>query len=559
MDIDIWRPLAGLGLFLYSMRVIETALEQVSGSAFRRLLRRNTEPPIRGIVSGTAATAVLQSSSLVGLMMLALVGSGVIRMRNALAVIFGANLGTTATGWIVATLGFKLDLDIAALPLIGLGGLSAVAFTNPRICAYARFVLGVGLLLLGLQFMKSSVGAVADLLDPAMLADLSAFEYLLFGLAFSAIVQSSSATMMVTLSALYGGVIDLPAAASIAIGADLGTTGTVLIGAFRGSPAKKRVAAGHLLFNLATDSLAFLFRLPLLGLVLLLNLSELMSLVAFHSLFNLLGIIAFLPFISRFAEFLERRFSRDEVHVNRHLAPEAALFPDAAIEAIELETRHLLQRVIYQNLCIFDPPVEATGRLPVGQMSLAKVAREIPRNFEYAYQQSKRLEGEILRFAGEAQTAILDAAQIEVINCCQAAIREGIQSSKDLKDALADLRIVAERNLPGNYPDRFRRAQATFYSALLGLRRKADEEVPAVEILTLDKLNNASHDTLHRGIYDDIRSGVISRSNVSTLLNVNREISNSNRNLVNALATLSAPPSDSSPRQDPLPNAVSST
>ena len=104
---------------------------------------------IKGIASGTLATAVLQSSSLVGVMMLALVGAGVVQMRNALSVIFGANLGTTMTGWIVATIGFKLDLDALALPLIAAGGLAAMGLRDRRASQAARVVFGVGLLLHG--------------------------------------------------------------------------------------------------------------------------------------------------------------------------------------------------------------------------------------------------------------------------------------------------------------------------------------------------------------------------------------------------------------------------
>ena len=190
MELDLWQPLAGLGLFLYAMRVIEDALQTVSGPSFRRFLRRNTNNPLQGVLSGAVATAVLQSSSLVGLLMLALVGAGVIEMRNALSVIFGANLGTTATGWIVATIGFKLDLAALSLPMIGIGGLVTVADARRQA---GRIVLGIGLLLLGLDLMKNGLGGLAAAFDVDQLGGYSALQYLLFGVVFSALVQSSSA------------------------------------------------------------------------------------------------------------------------------------------------------------------------------------------------------------------------------------------------------------------------------------------------------------------------------------------------------------------------------
>jgi len=249
MELDLWQPLAGIGLFLFAMRQIEVALEQATGRNFRAFVRRNTENPLQGVVTGTVVTVILQSSSLVGLMMLALVGAGVVPMRNALAVIFGANFGTTIKGWIVATIGFKLDLDAMALPLIGLGGLVYILTRRNALHQSARFALSLGLLLMGIEFMKGAVDDLSTVVDIETLRSYSALEFLVFGAAFSAIVQSSSATMAVTLSALHGGVIDLPAAVAIAIGADLGTTSTVLLGAFKGSAAKKRFAGGPLSFQ----------------------------------------------------------------------------------------------------------------------------------------------------------------------------------------------------------------------------------------------------------------------------------------------------------------------
>ncbi len=532
MDIDLWRPLAGLGLFLFSMRIIEDAIEALSGRTFRHFIRHNTNPPLRGVASGTVATAVLQSSSLVGLMMLALVGAGVLRMRNALAVVFGANLGTTMTGWIVATIGFKLDLDAAALPLVALGGIAAIAISNARLKACARFAFGLGLLLMGLEFMKGAAGDLRTLIPVETLQALSALEYLLFGLLFSAVVQSSSATMMVALSALHGGIIDLPAAAVVAIGADLGTTGTVLIGAFRGSAAKKRVAAGHFVFNLVTDVIAFVLRGPLLALVLLLELSDVLSLVAFHSLFNVLGIVLFLPFINRFAGLLEQHFDSADTPVSSHLSADAVALPDAAAEAINAETGCLIERVIATNQQVFDPPLAIGSRR----------SPDVSRGFAAEYADCKRLEGEVLHFAGEAAAFGFDTRQNEAVERCQEAVREAIHAAKSLQDTRADLDLLGRSRAAHAYPDRFRAAQERLYTHLIELL--GDSDTPLAERKLNDKelnglraLNHSAHEALHDAIYADIRSAAISRSSVSPLLNLNREVFNSNTALIDALET----------------------
>ena len=122
-EIDIWKLAAGLGLFLYGMHQLELALQKLAGRSFKRFLRRYTSRPIQGVLTGAISTAALQSSSVVGLIVLAFVGTGIIPLSGGIGMVFGSNLGTTATGWIVATLGFKLDIEAIALPLIALGGL----------------------------------------------------------------------------------------------------------------------------------------------------------------------------------------------------------------------------------------------------------------------------------------------------------------------------------------------------------------------------------------------------------------------------------------------------
>ena len=228
--MDPWQPLAGLALFLLAMRLIERSIRHLAGDRFKRLLANHTRNPVEAVASGTVATAILQSSSFVGLLMLAFVSARLLPLQNALAVVLGANLGTTATGWIVATLGFELELDRLALPMVGVGGVMYVLGGRRRIARIGELTLGLGLLLLGLEYMKAAVSDLSESVDVAALADRSALEFLLLGTLFSAIVQSSSATMLIALTALNAGLLPLPAAAAVAIGADLGTTSTVLFG-----------------------------------------------------------------------------------------------------------------------------------------------------------------------------------------------------------------------------------------------------------------------------------------------------------------------------------------
>src|SRR5690606_19710027 len=156
MTLDFWQILAGLGLFLLGMDHIEQGLRGLGNDLLVRVLRRGTVTPWRGVLVGAAAAALMQSSSLVGLLVLAFVGAGIMPMKNALGVVVGTHVGTTLTGWLVATVGFTLALGTLALPLLAIGGLGVTLLAaQSRAGASARLLLGFGMLLFGLEFMKS--------------------------------------------------------------------------------------------------------------------------------------------------------------------------------------------------------------------------------------------------------------------------------------------------------------------------------------------------------------------------------------------------------------------
>ena len=253
---------------MFGMLLMEDAIKTLAGRSFKLFLKKHSNNKIKGILSGGAVTAILQSSSVVSLIVLAFVGAGVIPMKSAIAMVFGANLGTTATGWLVALVGFKVEIQQLAFPLIGVGSLMLMMLESKKQWKHlGKAILGLGFLFLGLEFMKTSVNELAENFDLSPYVDYSPFVFLLIGVVLTAIIQSSSASMVITLSALYSNIIPLESAAAMVIGSDLGTTATVLIGGLPGLPAKKRVAMAHFIFNLVTDLLAFLALDWLLALV----------------------------------------------------------------------------------------------------------------------------------------------------------------------------------------------------------------------------------------------------------------------------------------------------
>ncbi|WP_339611719.1 Na/Pi symporter, partial [uncultured Planktosalinus sp.] len=183
VPFDFWMFLAGLGVFLFGMRHLEEGIKGLAGKSFQRIIKRFTKKSWKGILTGTFVTAILQSSSMVTLLVLAFLGAGMLSLKNALGVVLGANLGTTFTAWIVAALGFKMNIADFSFPLLALGILSYLFLeSRPFLKNLGVFLIGFGLLFLGLDFMKDALDAVADQIDLNFFSQFGLWAFLLLGL-----------------------------------------------------------------------------------------------------------------------------------------------------------------------------------------------------------------------------------------------------------------------------------------------------------------------------------------------------------------------------------------
>ncbi len=526
-SVDGWQLLAGLGLFLLGMNQLERAIHALAGSTFNAWLRRLTGHPLQSVLFGIVTTAILQSSSILGLMVLAFVGAGVLPMRNALGVILGSNIGSTFTGWIVATIGFSVDLESAALPLIGVGALAIVALAeSTRRHAWGRTAWSLGLLLLGIGYMTSAATDFAHRVDASALAGAHPLVFFLAGVLLTLVVRTSAATILIALSALNAGVIDLPQAAAVAIGADLGTTSTMLIAAMTGVAAKKQVAMFHLLFNAITNVLALLFLLPHVKTIVgWYGISDpLLALPAFHSTFNLLGALLFYPFLGRIADGLSKRF-------NDAAKPLAVFLPSrlsddhrAALTALEDEVRGLFRRVLSLNLAALNPDA---GRLNG--------------NHPAWYEAIKRLEGEIHAYGRKFQSLGLTDDEARRLDSLLQAAREAVQAAKDVKNVwleLDDFRRQANPALAALLVD-FERNVRVIYTDITGLvDRPAGSPASATRIADSEAaLRDAQQDCNQRMFRDEGHHG-LSGSMPSALLNVFHEVYGSARALLRGCRSL---------------------
>ncbi len=537
---QFWQLLAGLGIFIFAMKILEQGLRGLSTRRLRSLLRNHTHSPFQGVLVGTISTAFLQSSSLVGLFVLAFVGSGILPLRNALGIIFGANLGTTLTGWLVTTIGFKLNMSDYALVFIALGSLGYVTFKNESSRYHqAALIFGLGLLLLGLSWMKDSMSFLGAQVDEAWFSDYPLVIYFIGGIVFTALVQSSSATMVIILSAVHADIIPLSNAAAIAIGSDLGTTSTVLLGSLKSSSNAKRVALSHFIFNLGTDVVAFLLLTPLLAFITLtLGVEDTMyALVCFHSLFNVMGIVLFLPFTKPFAHWLEQRFESSNNLGCRHIDLVPPTVPEAALRAIEQDTHALIIKALLINLRVFKLPSKSL--LDGEQVQrISTHLRSKPLTFDDQYADIKTHEGQLQNYSHKLPGEGLSDSEEKTLSELLEAARDATYSTKSLKDIRDNL--IHLRHQPGAQQilGRIDTDILTIYPGITALLEKPESDWADAAVSTIKAAIAHAHDQLHQQMidYSHHQHGEIT---LPTLFNINREIYVSNQNLLDAVLALS--------------------
>jgi phosphate:Na+ symporter len=311
----------GIGLFLLGMQLMTDGLRLSAGKSLQRILKHSTKTPLRGVLSGALITSLVQSSSAVTVATIGFVNAGLLKLKHAIRVAYGSNLGTTMTGWLVAIIGFQANIKAFALPAIGIGMLMTLLIKQGKYPALGKVIAGFGLFFLGIDLMKSGFSGMEDsiMLDTFQQGGLSSLVvFVTVGFLMTLVMQSSSAAIAMTLTAAAGNVIALPAAACMVIGANVGTTSTAVMAAIGATPNARRVAAGHVIFNLVTGAIALLI-LPLLliGIEWFQQNSGMESgpatfLALFHTIFNLLGVLLLWPFTSRLVAFLKQRFVADE-------------------------------------------------------------------------------------------------------------------------------------------------------------------------------------------------------------------------------------------------------
>ncbi|MDP2204908.1 MAG: Na/Pi symporter, partial [Alphaproteobacteria bacterium] len=394
-----------------------------SQSALQGILGRFTRTPLHGIALGALATAVLQSSSATTALIIGLVNASVLSFGHSIWLIFGSNIGTTMTGWLVSMTGLDLDLKAFALPFVGAGMLMQTFGRHGGWQAAGLALCGFGLFFVGVDILKNAFGSFGtDVTDSLPSADGFFGMLALCGIGFviTVLTQSSSAATALILTATAGGMIGLHGGAAMIIGTNVGTTLTAVISVIGATAHARRTAAAHVLFNAGTG-IAALATLPWLlvfvdALAGALGLSRqpVIELALFHTVFNVMGCLIFAPFVPRMTRWLEGLFVPDQPpHPadTRYLDKSAIQMPALALDAVLQELRHFAAESAAAARDAFQSgnSARADALQPLGQsineyaarLSQEQAAEDVARALQNALRVNRYLS-EVLRLCSAA-------------------------------------------------------------------------------------------------------------------------------------------------------------
>ncbi len=450
--------LGGLGVFLIGMSLMTDGLRQAAGDRFIAILERLTKNRFGAVGTGVMITAILQSSSATTLTTIGLVSAGLMSFVGAVGVVFGANIGTTATSWLVATIGLKFKITAYAFPMVGIGALAKLLGRGPWRDAGGALA-GFGLIFVGIDLLQAGMGGLSDVLDPTTLPSeglVGALVMVALGVVMTVIMQSSSAAVATTLTALSTGAIGLYAAAAMVIGQNVGTTVTAAIGAVGGNVAAKRTAAAHVAFNVATGVIAMLL-LP----VFLAAAKEVadgdpaVQIAVFHTMFNIMGVLVLLPFIHGFCARIEKWFPGDDLEELVELHDSTLKIPAVALQAARRVSFEILHRACDLILSRFDGEVKAAEytaeiqKLRVSHKALRDFVMRIETGAEYEGQVATHVStlhavdhlGRLLRSAERDSLfrTTTDAAVLAVSEQLEDILQKAVISNEDSDDAEYEL------------------------------------------------------------------------------------------------------------------------
>ncbi|MCP4317365.1 MAG: Na/Pi cotransporter family protein [Hyphomicrobiales bacterium] len=354
---DFQEVAAGVAIFLFGMLMLEDGFKLFSGGFLEKILARATGSVPRSLLFGIVTTTIMQSSSLVSVITISFLSAGLLTLLAGVGIVFGANIGTTTGAWLVAGFGLKVNISAYAMPLLAIG--IVLVFQKSNYLRGTGFVLaGLGFLFLGIHHMKvgfEDFKNTFDLTRYALAGILGLLIYTVIGTLATVVMQSSHATMVLIITALASQQISYENALALAIGANIGTTITAIIGSLSANYQGKQLALAHVIFNSVTAAVALIFINQMRDavdivsrMVGIADTDYALKLAVFHTIFNVLGVAIMLPLMKRLIVFIERVIREPALDLSRpkYLSQAVEEFPNTIESALQKEVKHLYDNAV---------------------------------------------------------------------------------------------------------------------------------------------------------------------------------------------------------------------
>lgn len=537
---DLKQIAAGVALFLFGMLALEEGFKAFTGGLLEKVLKKTTDKLWKSLSFGIVTTTLMQSSSLVSVISISFLSAGLISLASGIGIVFGANLGTTTGAWLVAGFGLKVKISAYAMPLL-VFGVILVLQRQKELKSVGYILAGIGFLFLGIHYMKEGFEvfrADIDLRAYAVAGYAGLFIYTLIGITATVVMQSSHATLVLIITALASQQITYENALALAIGSNVGTTITAIIGAISANINGKRLAAAHLVFNLVTGIIAIVMLYELIDVVhwtaTYLGIASdnyTLKLAIFHTLFNLIGVIVMLPFIGKLVEVLNRLLPEKsrKVAEPEYLSKSSFEIPEVALEAVRKETLNLYQ-YYFGILChgLSFRVHDIRSEIPVKQI-IESHKKPIPVNIKEEYTNTiKGLYAEIVDFIGMAQEHMSREQNNEVYELRSAGrnMLESIKNTQHLHINLSHYSNDSNPYIREEY-EKIRYRLGSILRSLSDIEKDNDEERTILP--TLEAIKIGIQETDHQFFLDIdnlIRKKHITGAMATSLMNDNSYTNN---------------------------------
>ncbi|MGB5553135.1 MAG: Na/Pi symporter [Flavobacteriaceae bacterium] len=540
---------AGVAILLFGMIMLEEGFKVFTKGPLQKILRKATDKIYKSITVGALVTAFIQSSSLVSVVTISFISAGLISLSGGMGLIFGANIGTTATAWLVAGFGLKIKISALAMPMLVFGIIFSLQ-KKPSLKGIGNVLAGLGFFFLGIHYMKEGFDVFKEYIDLTQYAVpgfLGVLIYTGIGIVVTTILQSSSATLALILTALAAGQIEYENALALAIGANIGTTITAVLGSLSSNVSGKRLAGAHLIFNLVTGIVALAIIFPLADVVNYLSnvigiakTDFTLKLAMFHTIFNVLGVLLMIPLMKRTERlliwFFKERVDKG-IEEPKYLNEAVLEFPASTISALIKESKYLYENAIFEIVTHALNIHREDIKSGLNPKEIVKKSKEDFKTDvrDLYYSKVKTIYGEIIRYATTAQSTLkMGKKQNDRISEIKIANRKMVEIIKAVLEMGINVSLYLDSDnthMVKQY-DKFRKKIVNVLRVIYLFRTQDDKEQHYAKLVALrNEAKEGKHQTT-KSINKLIRKNLITPEMASSLVNDNDNVNDIVKHLI---------------------------